>query len=113
MVNEENHGFLLQRFRNGFNVGVLAELEEQRVGGVGKLSLGRAHFKLRVKVGVEAADEFAESVEDGQRADQGHRGQRHSCGRNAGNDVDGVVALLGEKITAGDEKGKVDQGDMR
>ena len=50
---------------------------------------------------------WVKTIEYGQCTDQRQRSQCHSAHRNAGNDIDSIVFLLGEEITPGYVEGKV------
>ena len=73
--------------------------------GINMLGVPWGYFNLRVEIGIEAADEVAETVEHGDDADEGNGGDGDTDGGDGGDDIDCAVALRGEEVAAGYEEG--------
>lgn len=81
----------------------LTYLSEYRVVTGSGLAFGWDHLYLRVEAGKEGGYQIVESIEDTQHDDKSRRSDDNANNRYYGDDVDGMSALLGEKIPAGYE----------
>ena len=106
MSAKEDEGIFLKGGRSGSHILLCANFQQSGIIGSGNLSLSRHDDQLGVEGGVESGDEVAETIEHAEHANHRYRGHRHSAHRDGRDDVDGVVALFGKEVAAGNEKGK-------
>ena len=105
-AHKKHHSLFLQAVGECLDAVVVAQAIEHLVLGIAEFSCHRAHLQLGVEMRVEPADEFAETIEDAQRAEQGHCSKGYPECRDSRNDVDGVVALLREEVAPRNEEGE-------
>ena len=105
-AHKEHHGLFLQAVGEGLHTLVAAQAVEHFVVGIAEFARHRAHLQLGVEMRVEPTDEFAEAIEDAQGAEQGHCSKGYPECRDSRDDVDGVVALLGEEVAPRNEEGE-------
>lgn len=102
-----HHGILFQRLRPYLNLGQGTQLPEDGRMRVEHLPFANRDFQLRVESRKEPRHHILKTVEHGKGAHQRQRGQCHSAYRDSGDDIDGMVLLLGEKVSPGYEKRQV------
>ena len=107
MAPEEEEGIVFQAFGCKLHLGVALHLPDDGIVGLERLALHRRHLQFRVEVAVERGDEVVKTIEDGEDADHGRRGDGNARRSDAADDIDGIMAFLGEKVAPCDEKRKV------
>ena len=101
-----HHGILFQCFRPHVNLGQGVYLPDARFVRVENLTFADGDFQCRVEGCEKACHHVLKTVEHGQGAYQRQRSQCHSTHRNTGDDINGIVFLLGEEVAAGYKEGK-------
>ena len=106
-VVDHEEGVVLECLGQDCHIRVVAQgLELFRVC-LHELAFHRHHLQLWVEGGEKSCHHVLKTVEDGKDAYQRSRGNGHTADRHAGDDVDGVVRLLGEKIAGCDAEGEI------
>ena len=85
---------------------ILQAVPDARFVRVENLTFADGDFQFRVEGCEKACHHVLKTVEHGQGAYQRQRSQCHSTHRNTGDDINGIVFLLGEEVAAGYKKGK-------
>ena len=98
-IVDHEQGIVLKRFGIDLNAWVVLNLVKPIGIGRHELALGRHNLQLRIEGREEVCHCVLKSVEDGEYAHQCCGGNSDTTHGHARNDVDGVVRLLGEKVT--------------
>lgn len=88
------------------NLGQGVYLPDARFVRVENLTFADGDFQFRVESCEKACHHVLKTVEHGQGAYQRQRSQCHPTHRNAGDDINGIVFLLGEEVAAGYKEGR-------
>ena len=102
-----HHGILLQRLCPDTNFRQRAHFLKCCPLRFKDFSFTNRNFQFRIKGCKESCYHILKTIEYGKCTDQRQRSQCHSAHRNAGNDIDSIVFLLGEEITPSYVEGKV------
>ena len=104
MVIAHHESLILQDRRVDVYQRGCLELLQHRIVSLDGTAFRQRDSQLRVEGCEQAGHQVLESIEDAQRANQSHRGNRHSHNGNGADDVDGMMALAAEEVSAGYEE---------